>query len=92
MDGDGGDPERLTETEGLDEESPSWSRDGDRIVYAREGPAHFVRQLMIVEADGDCPTRIAGDASVSVVRKTVGYEQPAWRPGRVSGERSELDC
>jgi hypothetical protein len=47
---------------------------------------------MIVEADGDCPTRIAGDASVSDVRKTVGYEQPAWRLGRVTGDRSELDC
>jgi Tol biopolymer transport system component len=92
MDADGGNVRRLTETESLDEESPSWSPDGERIAYAREGPARFVRQLMIVEADGDCATRIAGDASVSDARKTVGYEQPGWHPGRVTGARSGLDC
>jgi Tol biopolymer transport system component len=38
MDADGGNPERLTETERLDEESPSWSPDGERIASARRGP------------------------------------------------------
>lgn len=92
MDADGDDPKRLTETEGLDEEIPAWSPDGERIAYAREGPARFVHQLMVVSADGSCPTRIAGDGSVSDVRKTRGYTQPAWRPGRIKGARPKLEC
>ena len=92
MGADGGNPKRLTVTKGLDEESPSWSPDGGRIAYAREGPASFVRQLMVIGADGRCPTRVAGDGAVSDVEKTVSYAQPAWRPGRITGSRPELDC
>jgi Tol biopolymer transport system component len=92
MDADGGDPRRLTETEGLDEGTPSWSPDGERIAYGREGPASFAHQLMIVNADGTCATRIAGDASVSDVHRARDYEQPVWRPGRVTGPRPALEC
>jgi Tol biopolymer transport system component len=79
MDADGDDQRRLTETESLDEAAPSWSPDGSRIAYAREGPARFTQQLMIVNADGSQPTRLIGDASVAKI-DVPWFTAPAWRP------------
>ena len=91
MDSDGGDSQRLTDTEELDEGSPSWSPDGERIAYEREGPARFTKQLMIVPSEGGCAARIAGDAAVSDVRRVRDYGQPAWRPGTDTAH-PELEC
>jgi Tol biopolymer transport system component len=92
MEADGRDPERVTHTEELDEEAASWSPDDDRLAYGREGPASFARQVMIVNADGSCATRIAGNGAASDPLDAEDYEQPAWRPGRITGPRSTLDC
>lgn len=93
MDSDGGDEQRLTDTDELDEGSPSWSPDGERIAYEREGPARFITQLMIVASDGDCAARIAGDAAISDVRRIRDYGQPAWRPATNTGaHHPELEC
>jgi TolB protein len=91
MDADGGNHQRLTQSESLDEENPSWSPDGSRIAFAREGPARFTDQLMIVNADGTCPTLLigdAGDASIGV----PSFDSPTWRPGRLTGNLSALAC
>jgi Tol biopolymer transport system component len=92
MDADGSDVRRLTETESLDEQTPAWYPDGSVIAYAREGPNDFEKQLMLVKADGSCETRIAGDASARNAIETPSFEQPAWRPGRITGEAPALDC
>ncbi len=91
MDSEGDDPRRLTETKMLAEEHPAWSPDGSRIAYAREGPRSFVRQLMVITGDGSCPTRIAGDAANSDL-DTPWFQQPAWRPGHITGELPPLVC
>jgi Tol biopolymer transport system component len=92
MDADGDDQRRLTETESLDEAAPAWSPDGARIAFAREGPARFVDQLMVVKADGTCPTLLIGDASRTATNATPWFSFPAWRPGRLIGELASLDC
>jgi TolB protein len=88
MAADGGHPRRLTETESLDERTPAWSSDGSRVAYAREGPAAFADQLMLVHADGTCAARVIGDASDATVRG-ASFETPAWRPGRVTGKAAQ---
>jgi Tol biopolymer transport system component len=91
MDADGHDQQRLTETETLDEAAPTWSPDGSRMAFEREGPARFTTQLMIVKADGTCPTRLIGDAERARVTKPW-FTSPAWRPGRLTGTLATLDC
>jgi len=88
---DGGNLRRLTRTESLAEAGPAWSPDGTRLAFAREGPAAFQRELMVVKADGGCPTRLIGDAS-DHSGKTPSFESPAWRPGRLTGDLAPLAC
>jgi TolB protein len=57
MDADGGDVTRLTETP-HQEQSPAWSRDGERMVYSRIPDAFGPSELYVVNADGSCPTRL----------------------------------
>jgi Tol biopolymer transport system component len=92
MDADGDNPRRLTETERLDEATPAWSPDGARIAFEREGPARFVDQLMVVNADGTCPTVLIGNAGETASTKVRSFSAPAWRPGRLTGELAPLDC
>ena len=91
MQADGSEPTRLTESAELAEATPSWSPDGSRIAYAREGPAAFEQQLMMVNADGTCPTLIVGDAGDSSVDAS-SFESPSWRPGRVLGRSARAAC
>jgi dipeptidyl aminopeptidase/acylaminoacyl peptidase len=91
MDADGGNQRRLTETEGLDEALPTWSPDGSRIAYEREGPARFTEQLMIVNADGTCQTLLIGNAD-ELRFFSPSFTAPAWRPGPLTGELAPLDC
>ena len=91
MDADGQNQRRLTETESLDETSPSWSPDGSRIVYARTGPARFQEQLMVVNADGTCSTLLIGAAAVTHIG-APSFEWPSWRPGRLTRELAPLVC
>ena len=91
MDADGGNERRLTTTESLDEAAPAWSPDGSRIAYARTGPARFQKQLMVVKADGSCPTRLAGNGAAAQVG-TPWFDWPAWRPGHLVGELAPLVC
>jgi Tol biopolymer transport system component len=91
MDADGSNVRRLTESESLDEETPSWSPDGSRIAYAREGPASFEQQLMVVSADGTCPKLVAGDAADSSI-DAMSFESPSWRPGRIVGRSQQTAC
>ena len=91
MDADGGNQRRLTNSERLDETAPTWSPDGSRIAFAREGPARFNKQLMVVKRDGTCPTRLIGNAG----NERIGapwFFAPAWRPGRLTGELAPLAC
>jgi TolB protein len=76
---------RLTRSESLDERTPAWSPDGSRLAYAREGPASFVDQLMLVHADGRCARLVIGDASDPTVH-AASFESPAWRPGRITAK------
>jgi Tol biopolymer transport system component len=92
MDVAGRNQRRLTETESLDEQTPAWSPDGSRIAFAREGPARFVDQLMVMNADGTCPTLVIGNAGETKARAMRSYSSPAWRPGRLIGELASLDC
>ena len=74
---DGSDPHRLTKTVNLDERTPSWSPDGSQLVYARQGPARFTEQLMVIDVDGRNAERIAGNAASNA---QGSFRQPAWAP------------
>jgi Tol biopolymer transport system component len=91
MDADGGEQKRVTRSDGLDESAPAWSPDGSRIAFAREGPARFAKQLMVVKADGSCPTALLGDAGDRRV-STPWFFSPTWRPGRLTGKLAPLAC
>jgi Tol biopolymer transport system component len=91
MDADGGNERRLTESESLNEIDPAWSPDGSRIAFARGGPARFKNDVMVVNADGTCPTLLAGDASDAGI-ETPSFYSPAWRPGRIVGGLGPLVC
>jgi dipeptidyl aminopeptidase/acylaminoacyl peptidase len=91
MAADGGDQRRLTSTESLDEETPSWAPDGARLAYGREGPSSFAHQLMVVDADGSCPAVIAGQAMRSAL-STPDFGRPMWRPGRILGPAPRREC
>jgi Tol biopolymer transport system component len=91
MDADGENQRRLTYSDGLEEAEPAWSPDQSRIAFTREGPARFTKQLMLVNADGSCPTVLIGDTSGNRIG-TPWFFSPAWRPGRLTGEPAPLAC
>jgi len=91
MNADGSDQVRLTRSEGLNEDAPSWSPDGSRIAFAREGPASFADQVMTVNPDGTCPTVVIGDASTNDVH-SASFRWPTWRPGRLKHGLAPRTC
>jgi TolB protein len=57
MDADGSDVTRLTETD-EEELSPSWSPDGEEIVYVRVADDDGPHYLYVANADGSCARRL----------------------------------
>jgi TolB protein len=91
MDSDGDDPQRITETSGINESAPAWSSDGAQIAYRRgrnifgggENAAVFA-----VNRDGSCPTPILANLRGKPVRGSIVYRDygaPAWSPGSRPG-------
>lgn len=62
---DGGEPERVTRTEIVDEAEPAWSPDGEWIVYARREPNVQVRELWLVRPDGSDNHRLTNLQGIS---------------------------
>jgi Tol biopolymer transport system component len=60
MNADRHDPRRLTNTREMSELAPSWSPDGTRIAYERQGDG-FTKIVAVVNADGSCGREIAAD-------------------------------
>jgi Tol biopolymer transport system component len=86
MNADGRDARRLTYTAELSERAPSWSPDGTRIAYARQGEG-FTKIVAVVNADGSCGMEIAADP-----HGNTWYSEPAWRPGRGRTGEGALRC
>lgn len=86
MDADGRNPRRLTYTSELSERAPSWSPDGTRISYARQGSG-FTRVVAVINADGSCSRTIAADP-----KENIWYSDPAWRPGKVGSGGVPARC
>jgi Tol biopolymer transport system component len=74
----GSEAKRLTTTRNLNERNPAWSPDGTRIAYTRGEQFQNAEatSVLVVEADGDCPTKIAADAPTG-----AWYANAVWRPG-----------
>ena len=60
MNADGSEQTRLTDNDG-DDESPSWSPDGEKIAFAsdRDGPV----EIYVMDADGSDVTRLTNSAN-----------------------------
>jgi Tol biopolymer transport system component len=84
---DGSDAERLTETEALNEASPSWLSDGSRIAYQRGEQTGNAEATSILEmnAAGSCSHQILGSG-------TGGDESPVWRPSAPREGGGPLSC
>ena len=81
MEADGGNPQNLTNN-GSHDQNPSWSPDGERIVFASDRDGHFIgevgitSEIYVMEADGGNQQRLTEN------RQNDWY--PSWSP---DGER-----
>ena len=69
MDADGGNQQRLTENPNQDE-YPSWSPDGKRIVFASKRDGNY--EIYVMDADGSNPRRLTENPMVD--------RDPSWSP------------
>jgi Tol biopolymer transport system component len=86
---DGRHPRRLTKTRELNEGSPSWSPDGQRIAYERgevvQNAQGFV--VLVARPDGRCPTPVLADPKLD-----TWYSNPTWRPTDAGVRPVSLRC
>jgi Tol biopolymer transport system component len=74
MHADGSDAARLTRTK-APEGTPSWSPDGERIVFSSSlAGGQYADELYSISPSGGCPIRLTNGTSA--------LTQPRWRPGR----------
>jgi Tol biopolymer transport system component len=84
--------QRLTDTNGADEEFPSVSPSGTRIAYVRDSSVYEMN------ADGSCPTAIRKARSYGRSVRTspaflrVLYSAATWRPGNSQTNNGQLRC
>jgi Tol biopolymer transport system component len=71
MDAGGENETRLTEVAGLDQ-SPAWSPDGRKIVFASSREDNFTPELWVMDADGSNQTKLKDAAAFDA--------DPAWSP------------
>lgn len=86
---DGSEPERLTETEALNEADPSWLPDGLRIAYQRG------EVFQNAEATEIWETNDAGTCSRAILAGSgngAWYASPAWRPSEPREGGGLLRC
>jgi TolB protein len=88
-DADGSDPQRLTETTGLNEAHPSWTSDGNRLAYQQGRVFQNAEAFSILEInpDGTCSQGVLsghGDGP--------WYASPAWRPSKPETGRGPVRC
>ena len=83
MDADGGNPQNLTNNP-VDDDSPSWSPDGKRIVYAsdREEDGHFNYEIYVMDADGGNPQNLSNNPNEDNPNEDNhnGDRYPSWSP------------
>lgn len=97
VDADGGHPQRLTFTPHRQEKAPSWDPSGARIAFIQT-TARFIESFSSVigevNADGSCPTLVAGKLKArnkpgSLLEGALAsgplLGAPAWQPGSDRG-------
>ncbi len=85
---------RLIHSNGIDEDYPSFSPDGERIAYERIDSFDNARisdnyhTVWEINANGGCPTALRDDNHTDA----FWYSPPAWRPGRSLSGAGRLHC
>ena len=79
MDVDGGNPRRLTNHRG-DDGYPSWSPDGNRIVFWSDRDGNFNFEIYVMDADGGNPQNLTNNPNLDW--------NPSWSP---DGKRIVFD-
>jgi hypothetical protein len=81
MDADGSNPTRLTNNPGWDDTFPSWSPDGTKIAFGKEGAtlARYAKmEIYVMDADGSNPTKLTNKDAAA--QDASSDTQPSWSP------------